>query len=92
MSVAGFFLLLLIAILARVIGSRLIPVLMPKSRVKTVAVGFLGGLAGSLIDRFTIHFGPEVWEINIVAAIIGCVVFVFVLGIYPFVRILVRRA
>ncbi len=62
-----------------------------KSRLKTVAVGFLGGLVVSLIDRYTFQFGSEVAEINIVAATTGSVVFVLVFGVFPFLRVMVWR-
>jgi len=46
-SVAGFFILLAMAILLRLTGNKLIPVIMPTGRLKTTASGWAGGFVGS---------------------------------------------
>ena len=92
MSIAGFFILLAIAILLRIIGNKLVPVVMPSGRIKTIGLGWLGGFLGSLLDGALWQFGPEVAEINLVAATIGCALFILLFGLFPFIRILLRRA
>ena len=87
MSVAGFFLLLAIAILLRRLGNRLTPVLMPEGRLKTVAVGWLGGFIGNLVDRLFWQLGPQIAEINLIAAIVGAALFILFLGLFPFIKI-----
>jgi len=91
MSVAGFFILLAIAILLRFIGYRLIPSVMPTGRLRTIALGWVGGFLGSLIDGLFSQFGPEVAGINLVAAVIGCALFILLLGIAPFIKILLGK-
>ena len=90
MSVAGFFILLAIAILLRFIGYKLIS-LMPTGWLRTIALGWVGGFLGSLADGFWWQFGPEVAGINLVAAVIGCALFILFLGIAPFIKILLNH-
>ncbi len=91
MSVAGFFILLAIAILLRFIGNKLIPLVMPTERVRTIALGWVGGFLGSLADGLWWQFGPDVAEINLVAAVIACALFILFLGITPFIKILLGK-
>ncbi len=90
--VAGLFLLFFLAILIRRIGNRLLPLVMPRHRLKTIAVGFGGGVIGSLVDRFTWEFGPEFVGAHWVASIIGCILFILCYGLMPFLRIMMGRA
>ena len=91
MSVAGFFILLAIAILLRFIGNKLIPIAMPTGRLRIIALGWVGGFLGSLADSLLSQFGPEVAGINLVAAVIGCALFILFLGIAPFIKILLGK-
>ena len=88
---AGFFILLAIAILLRFIGYKLIPLVMPTGWLRTIALGGVGGFLGSLVDSLWRQFGPEVFGINLVAAAIGCALFILLLGIAPFVKILLGK-
>jgi uncharacterized membrane protein YeaQ/YmgE (transglycosylase-associated protein family) len=90
-SIAGFFILLAIAILVWLIGNKLAPSIMPTGRLRSIALGWAGGFLGSWIDSVLWQLGPEVAEINIVAAVIGCTLFMLLLGIYPFVKILLGK-
>ena len=92
MSIAGFFILLAIVILLRFIGYKLIPIVMPAWRFRTIALGWVGGFLGSLVDSLWWQFGPEVAGINLVAAVIGCTLFILLLGIAPFIKILLGKA
>ena len=89
--VAGVLLLFFLAVLARRIGNRLVPLAMPGGRLKTVAAGFSGGVVGSLVDRFTWECGPEVVGVHLAASIIGCILFIIGYGLVPFVRIMMGR-
>ncbi len=91
MSVAGFFILLAIAILLRFIGNKLILIAMPTRRLRTIALGWVGGFLGSLVDSLWWQFGPEVAGINLVAAVTGCAFFILFLGIAPFIKILLGK-
>ncbi len=91
MSVAGFFILLAIVILLRFTGQKLIPIAMPTGRLRVIALGWVGGFLGSLVDSLLRQFGPEVAGINLVAAVIGCALFILFLGTFPFIKILLGR-
>jgi len=79
------------AILLRFIGYKLIPLVMPTGWLRTIAVGGVGGFLGSLVDSLLRQFGPEVAGINLVAAVIGCALFILLLGIAPFIKILLGK-
>ena len=91
MIAVGFFILLAIAILLRFIGNMLIPIAMPAGRLRIIALGWVGGFLGSLADSLWWQFGPEVARINLVAAVIGCALFILFLGIAPFIKILLGK-
>ena len=91
MSIAGFFILLAIAILLRHIGNKLVPLVMPTGRLRTVALGWAGGFLGSLVDNVLWQFGPQVAGINLLTAVIGCALFILCLGIAPFIKILLGK-
>lgn len=91
MSIAGFFILLAIAILLRFVGNKLVPVVMPTGRLRTIGLGWAGGFLGSLSDSVLWQFGPEVAGINLVAATIGCALFILFFGLFPFIKILLGR-
>ena len=91
MTIVGFFILLAIAILLRLIGNKLIPVVMPTGFLRTIALGWAGGFLGSLVDSILWQFGPGVAGINLVAAAIGCALFILFLGIVPFIKILLGK-
>ena len=91
MNVAGFFILLTIAILLRLIGNRLAPLVMPRGWLRTIALGWVGGFLGSWVDSVLWQFGPEVAGINLAAAVIGCALAMLLLGIAPFIKILLGK-
>ena len=91
MIAVGFFILLAIAILLRFIGNKLISIVMPTGRLRIIALGWVGGFLGSLADSLWWQFGPEVARINLVAAVIGCALFILFLGIAPFIKILLGK-
>ena len=91
MTVAGFFILLAIAILLTLGGNKLVPVVMPGGRLRTIGLGWAGGFLGSLVDRILWQFGPEVAGVNLVAAVVGCALFILFLGLYPFIKILLGK-
>jgi len=91
MSIAGFFILLAIAVLLRRIGNKLVPLVMPAGRLKVIALGWAGGFLGSWVDSVWWQFGPEVAGINLTAAALGCALFILFLGIAPFIKILLGK-
>ena len=91
MSVAGFFILLAIANLLRLIGNKLVPVVMPSGWLRTIGLGWVGGFFGSLLDSVLWQFGPEVAGINLVVAAVGCALFILFFGLFPFIKILLGK-
>ena len=91
MSIGGFFILLAIAVLLRGIGNKLAPLVMPTGRLKVIALAWAGGFLGSWVDGVWWQFGPEVAEINLTAAVVGCALFILFLGIAPFIKILLGK-
>ena len=91
MSIAGFFILLAIAILLGRIGNKLVPLVMPAGRLRTIALGWAGGFLGSWVDGVWWQFGPKVAGINLVAAVVGCALFILFVGIVPFIKILLGK-
>ncbi|MCK4368128.1 MAG: hypothetical protein KAV68_00430 [Dehalococcoidales bacterium] len=83
--------MLAIAILLRLIGNKLVPVVMPSGRLRTIGLGWAGGFLGSLLDSVLWQFGPEVAGINLVAATIGCALFILFFGLFPFIKTLLGR-
>ncbi len=77
MSIAGLIVLLIVAFVAGALGEMIGGVKVPGGWVGSTVVGFIGAWIGGLI----LHFGPSVRGIQIIPAIIGAAVFVFLLRI-----------
>ena len=92
MTIAGFFLLLAQSIVLTIIGRKTIPLLMPEGKMKTILVGWLGGICGSLIDRFTLRLGPQMYEIYWGFAAGIAALFILSLGLTPFIKIFLRKS
>jgi uncharacterized membrane protein YeaQ/YmgE (transglycosylase-associated protein family) len=81
-------LILLVIVLAlRYAGRRLVPLAMPQSFLKTVAVGLVGGAMGTLL----LELGPRLWGVNLASATMGAALAILLLGTLPFLRILLGR-
>ena len=91
MSLAGFFLLLAIVILLKLTGDRLMPVFMPGGRLKTVTLGWIGGLIGRSLLKVFWQTGPQIAEVNLIGAIIGAILFILFLGFFPFLKIMMGK-
>jgi uncharacterized membrane protein YeaQ/YmgE (transglycosylase-associated protein family) len=88
----GLLLLFAIAISIRYVGKKLAPVVMPSSRLKAVAACLIGGFIGSLIFQLChLWDWALVAEINLIGAILGAVVSLFLVGIYPFIKIFLGK-
>jgi len=88
LSAIGFTLLIAMAI--RWLGIRLVPLLMPRARLKTLGIGWLGGLAGNFVAQ-ALGPGPEVIGVSLWGAIGGAAVAILAMGLFPFLRILAGR-
>jgi len=89
--VAAFFLLLAVVLLTVFVGRRLVPLLMPSGRRKTITMAWIGGLAGTIIAAFAWESGPVVAGINLIAAFAGSFLFLVIAGLFPFVRIAIGK-
>jgi|Deesub1362B_J571_1020462.scaffolds.fasta_scaffold42920_2 uncharacterized membrane protein YeaQ/YmgE (transglycosylase-associated protein family) len=90
MSIGGFFLLLFLSILVRYLGNKFVPVLMPPGRLKTWGIGIVGGFLGSYAQKILWH-GPQIANIYILGAFIGCSLFVLGWGLVPFFKIAIGK-
>ena len=89
--IGGLFLLVAIVIFIMLVGNRLVPVIMPTGRWRTIALGWIGGLAGSLMGNAWWQSGPRVAEISLVFAFVGSALFILLLGLLPFIKILLGK-
>lgn len=87
----GFLILLAIAIVVRILGRRLVPLVVPSSRLKTVGLGFLGGLLGSLLANTCWKIGPEVSGVYLLPALLGAALAVLLGGLAPFLKIMLAK-
>ncbi len=89
----GFLLVLAIAVLVRAATKKLLPMVMPPSRLKTLLAVFIGALAGTLLFRLC-HLGDAtvVAEANLIGAFLGAVVFLLLFGLYPFIKVFLGKA
>ena len=89
----AFFILLAVAIAVWYIGKRLVPLAMPPGRLMPVAVGvgLVGAFAGNLLGAGILGFIPSIEGVNLLAAALGAAIFVLLLGLYPFIKILLGR-
>ena len=88
----AFLLLLALSILVWEAGNRLVPLIMPPSRIRTVALGVVGGLVANLILGWFYSWGPSLAGINPLYALLGTVIAVLFVGVLPFLRLLLRRS
>jgi hypothetical protein len=90
-TVAGFFILLAIAILLRFAGNRLIPLMMPEGRLLPPIIGWLGGFLASRLDGAVWQLGPNFYGINLAAAAVGGALALLLYGLYPFIKIMLGK-
>ena len=88
--VLAFFLLLAIAVVCRLLIGQLLPVLTPAGRLKCIGTGWLGGLTGGVAGDLLWTTGPRVSIVNPIAALVGCLVFIISVGLWPFLRIFLK--
>lgn len=79
-----------IAIAVRWGALRLVPLLVPKGRLKTVGASWLGGLVGNYVAQ-ALAAGPTVAGVSLWGAVVGSFLVLLALGLHPFLRILVGR-
>jgi uncharacterized membrane protein YeaQ/YmgE (transglycosylase-associated protein family) len=75
MTVLGFIILLIVAAVAGACGELLAGTKVPGGWVGSIIAGLVGAWIGGLV----IHVGPVIQGIQIIPAIIGAAIFVFVL-------------
>lgn len=75
MSIVGLIVLLVVAFVAGAIGEAVGGAKVPGGWIGSIVVGFIGSWLGGAL----FHFGPTLGGIQIIPAIIGAALFVFVL-------------
>jgi len=87
----AFLILLAVAVAIWYTGNKLAPLAMPSGRLKTVAVGLVGAFVGNLLGAGILGFIPSIEGVNLLAAALGAAIFILLLGLYPFIKILFGR-
>ncbi len=87
----GFLLLIAIVIGLRWLGGRLLPLIMPSSRLASLGLGIVGGLGGHLVGGLLWFEAPRVGGLHIPLTMVGAAVFIVLLGLTPFLRILLGK-
>ena len=72
------------------LGRKLVPAAIPRSKIKMVIVGFLGGLAGNFVGGL-IKLGPDVYGSYPLPIFIGVTSFILWIGLAPLGRRNARR-
>lgn len=75
MTVLGFIVLLIVAFIAGAIGEAIAGAKVPGGGLGSIIAGLIGAWLGGRL----LHFGPVIGGIQIIPAIIGAAVFVFLL-------------
>ncbi|MBI2303891.1 MAG: hypothetical protein HYU86_03985 [Chloroflexi bacterium] len=91
MNLGGLFILVAIAILVRMAGRRMAPLLLPPSRLLTIVAGTLGGWGGSYAGHALLPLVPQVAGIDIPMAVAGAFLASILVGLAPFLMVLVGR-
>lgn len=83
----GFLAILVMALALRRLGFRLLPLAMPQGKLKGLAVGLVGGYAGGLL----LPWGYQWQDLSLVGAALGIIAATLILGLLPFIKILLGR-
>ncbi len=90
-SVFTLTILLILAMAVRTLANRLVPVAMPPGRILGIGAAFIGAIAGNWVGNALLPYGPILLGVNLIAATLGAILFIFLLGLIPFIKILVGR-
>lgn len=91
MDTLNIFLLLLIAIGVRLLGRKLLPLLMPPGRLKPVLLAWAGAAAGSLLEKALWPGGPALGWLHPAGAAVGALLLLVAMGLVPFFKVLMGR-
>ena len=86
MDPLGFLLLLIIAAIVGALGEMIGGAKIPGGWLGSIVAGLVGAWIGALL----IHTGAVVWGIDVISAIIGAAIFVFIIRLLT-TRVWVRR-
>lgn len=87
----GFLLLVAIAIGLRWAGGRLLPLIMPSSRLASLGAGLLGGLGGHFLGGWLWPEAPRLGVLHLPLTLGGVILFIVLLGLVPFLRIFLGK-
>ena len=88
-GVWGFFLALALAIAWRRILAMILPIILPRHKLRVWALGWTGGFVGSLIGGGLWPSGLEIAGLHLIGALSGGLLFILAAGLWPFLKILV---
>lgn len=87
----AFLILLAVAVAIWYTGNKLAPLVIPSGRLKAVVVGLVGAFVGNLLGASVLGFIPSIEGVNLLAAGLGAAICILLLGLYPFIKILLGR-
>ncbi len=85
-----FLLLLFMAVLVRYLWGKYLPLVAPRGRLYPTLAAYLGALGGGLLQRFFLPWGPHLFGVYFIGALLGSVLVLFCWGVGPFIRVLLR--
>jgi len=85
-----FLFLLLMAVLVRYLWAKYLPLVAPRGWLYPTLAAYLGAVGGGLLQRFVFPWGPQLFGLYFVGALLGSVLVLFSWGVGPFIRVLLR--
>ena len=82
--------LLFMAVLVRYLWARYLPALSPRGWFFSTLGAYFGALAGGILQRYSLHWGPNLAGFYVVGALLGSVLVLFVWGLGSYLRVLLR--
>lgn len=83
--------LLVFAIIVRTMAHRLVPVAIPPGQVLGIGTAFIGAVAGNWIGNVLLPRAPALVGVNLIPAVAGAILLTLLVGLAPFLRILMGR-
>ena len=82
--------LLFMAILVRYLWARYLPALSPRGWLFSTLGTYFGALAGGILQRYLLPWGPNLAGFYVAGALLGSVLVLFVWGLGSYIQVLLR--
>lgn len=82
--------LLVVAVVVRYLWGRYLRLLAPRGWFFSTLGAYFGALGGGLLQRFFLPWGPQILGFYLIGALMGSVLVLFVWGVGPYIRVLLR--